>query len=171
MPPAVIAAGVGAAGMIGGSLISSNAQKSAASQATAATTAAQNQATQAQLQLGQQSLDLQRQMYNNNVGLQTDIYNQDFNMLSPYATNGMVASNSVNALLGLPAATPIKSTVQAPAPIPAQNAPGSSGGNALSGSTNYAGPSLSSIMAMQHDGIPGNYQSAMAAYAAAHPGA
>jgi hypothetical protein len=120
MPPVVIAAGIGAAGAIGGAVLSSHAQSHAAQQATDATTNAANQATNAQLQLGNQSLDLQRQMYNNNLGLQTDIYNQDFNMLSPYATNGMVASNSVNALLGLPAAKPIQSTVHAPSPIAAQ---------------------------------------------------
>lgn len=119
MPTAVIAAGIGAAGAIGGAVLSSHAQKSAADKATDATVQANNQSTNAQLQLGQQSLDLQRQMYNNNLGLQTDIYNQGFNMLSPYATNGMVASNSANALLGLPQATPIRSTVHAPAPIAA----------------------------------------------------
>jgi hypothetical protein len=84
----------------------------------------------------------------------------------------MVASNAVNALLGLPGATPIKSTVKAPAPIaaPSSGTPGATGstGNALG---SYTGPSLGQIQAMQHDGIPGNYQSALAAYMAAHPGA
>ena len=117
MPPAIIAGGIAAVGAIGGAVIGSNAQKSAANQATQATTAANNQATAAQLQLGNASLDLQRQMYNNGVGLQTDIYNQGFNILSPYAANGMVASDSLNALLGLPKGTPIQSTVHAPPPI------------------------------------------------------
>jgi hypothetical protein len=117
MPPVVIAAGIGAAGAIGGAVLSSNAQKSAAQQATDATTAANNQAVQAQLQLGNQSLDLQRQMYNNSTGLQTQVYNQGFNALAPYAANGVPASNAINSLLGLPKATPLKSTVTAPPPI------------------------------------------------------
>lgn len=135
MPPIVIAGAVAAAGAVGGALISSSSQKHAAEQATNATVNAQNTATQAQLQLGQQSLDQQRQMYNNNIGLQTDIYNQNFGMLSPYATNGMVASNAVNALLNLPSASPIQSTVHAPAPIAPQTLPAP---NALGGFTGAA---------------------------------
>lgn len=171
MPPAVIAGGIAAVGTIGGAIISSGAQKSAAQQATNATTAAQNQATQAQLQLGQQSLDLQRQMYNGNVGLATDIYNQNFNLLSPFASNGLVASNQLNAMLGLPKGAPIQSQVHAPTPIgPQTPAPGTpaTGTNAL---TNYSGPSLAQIMGMQHDGLPGNYAAAMQQYLASHPGA
>ena len=160
MPPAVIAAGIGAAGAIGGGLLSSHAQKSAAQQATNATTAANDKAVAAQLQLGGQSLDLQRQMYNNNIGLQTDIYNQGFNMLSPYAANGLVASNSVNALLGLPGATPVQSQVRAPTPIAA---PTAGTPNALSPSPQM-GPTAAQIAAMKNDGIPGNYAAAMQSY-------
>lgn len=160
MPPEIIAAGIGAAGSIGGALLSGNAQKSAASQATQATTNAQNQATQAQLQLGQESLDQQRQMYNNDIGLQTGIYNQNFDLLSPFAANGMVASNSMNALLGLPAAPHLTSSVKAPPAVAPQTA---TTGNALGGSVAPTGsPTMAQIMAMQHDGIPGNYQAALA---------
>jgi hypothetical protein len=170
MPPAVIAAGIGAAGAIGGAVLSGNAQKHAAQQATNATTQANNQAVQAQLQLGGQSLDLQRQMYNNNTGLATDIYNQNFNILSPYAANGLVASNAVNAMLGLPASTPMQSQVHAPTPIAAP-ATGAVGAGAVPGGGSYTGPSLGQIAAMKSDGIPGNYQQNLAAYLAAHPGA
>lgn len=169
MPVGVIAAGLSAAGSIGGALLSGHAQTSAAQQATQATTDAQNQATQAQLQLGQQSLDLQRQMYNNNTGLETSIYNQNFGLLSPYASNGMVASNQVNAMLGLPAGPTLTSSVHAPPPIAALSATGTPG-NALSGApSNYAGPDPSQIMAMFNDGISGDGASALAAYNAAHP--
>jgi hypothetical protein len=163
LPPAVIAAGVGAAGAIGGALISGHAQNSAAEQATQATTQANEAAIQAQMQLGQQSLDLQRQIYNGNTGLATDIYNQNFNVLSPYAANGLVASNSLNAMLNLPAATPMTSSVHAPAPIAAQTLPGQTSGGTGSGGT--AAPlTLAQILPMQNDGIPGNYQAAMSQY-------
>ena len=159
MPPAVIAAGIGAAGAIGGAVLSGNAQKKASQQATNATTQANNQAVQAQLQLGNQSLDLQRQMYNNNLGLSTDIYNQNFSVLSPYAAGGLPAMNQLNAMLGLPQAQPLQSSVHAPPPIAAPAAQG--GTNALAPQP-QAGPTMAQIAAMKTDGIPGNYQAAMA---------
>ena len=171
MPPAVIAAGIGAAGAIGGAVLSSKAQKSAAQQATQATTDANNQAVQAQLQLGNASLDLQRQMYNNNVGLATDIYNQNFNVLSPYAAGGLPAMGALNNMLGLPAAQPMTSSIHAPPPIAAQPT-GANGAPAAPGANPaYNGPSLAQIQGMQNDGIDGNYDPAMAAYIRAHPGA
>lgn len=124
MPTAVIAAGVTAAGAIGGGLIASHAQSSAADKATGAITDANNQATQAQLQLGQQSLNQQAGMFNALTGLNTSIYNQNFKVLAPYAANGLPASNQINALLNLPAAPNLKSTVKPPAPIPTQTLPG-----------------------------------------------
>lgn len=139
MPPAVIAAGIGAAGAIGGAELSSGAQKSAANQATAATTAAQNQATQAQLQLGQQSL-------NQNA----NIYKSNFNLLSPYVSRGNVAGESINALLGLPSAPQLS-----PPDISGAGGPGMP-------QQQQQGPSMQDIAAMQHDGIPGNYRNALA---------
>jgi hypothetical protein len=89
MPPAIIAAGAVAAGTIGGAVISSSAQKKAAKQANAA----QQQATDAQLQLGRE-----------NINFQQGIYNQNRALLSPFVDRGNVAGQSINALLGLPAA-------------------------------------------------------------------
>lgn len=100
MPPAIIAGGVMAAGAIGGAVIGSSAQKKAASKANAA----QQDATQAQLQLGQESLALNK-----------DIYNANFGVLSPYASRGNVAGDSINALLGLGAAPAMSSPLGAPA--------------------------------------------------------
>ena len=136
MPPQIIAAGVPMALSIGGSLLSANAQKKAAQQATDATTAANNQATQAQLQFAQQSL-----------GLERNIYNSNFNMLSPYVSRGNVAGQSINALLNLPEAP----TLSAPLP--------ETGG---SGAPGLPQQPLTNIAAMQHDGIPGNYRNALA---------
>jgi hypothetical protein len=144
MPPAVIAAGIGAAGAIGGSVLSGNAQKKAAQQATNATTAANDKAVAAQLQLGQQSL-------NQNA----NIYKSNFNLLSPTVSRGNVAGETINALLGLPSAPAmsapdISGTSAGVTPVPAVQ-------NALSG------PSQSQILAMKNDGIPGNSAAALAA--------
>ena len=173
MPPAVIAAGIGAAGAIGGAVLSSNAQKKAANQATQATTDANHEAVAAQLQLGNASLDLQRQMYNQGLGLQTDIYNQNFNVLAPYAAGGVPAMNAMNNMLGLPAAQPLTSQIHAPPPIaaPAQGANGAPMAGTPGANPAYTGPTLQQIQAMQNDGINGNYQPAMNAWIAAHPGA
>jgi hypothetical protein len=119
-------------------MLSSHAQKSAAQQATDATTAASNQATQAQLQLGQQSL--------NQTG---NIYKSNFNLLSPFVSRGNVAGESINALLGLPNAPQI-----APPDISGAPQPGVP--------QQPLGPSMQDIAAMQHDGIPGNYRNALA---------
>ena len=89
MPPAVAAAGIVAAGTIGGAVLGSSAQKKAASQASNA----EQQATQAQLHLGRESMALNR-----------DIYNSNYNLLSPFVSRGNVAGESINALLGLPTA-------------------------------------------------------------------
>jgi hypothetical protein len=59
MPPAVIAAGVVAAGTIGGAVLGSKSQ----SKATAQAAQTQDNATAAQLQLGQESLGLNKDIY------------------------------------------------------------------------------------------------------------
>lgn len=106
---------------------------------SAANTAAQSQqqATNAQLQLGQQSLAL-------NQG----IYNSNYNLLSPDVSRGNVAAQNESALLGLPSAP----TLSSPLAQPAATAPA------------QTGPTLADVMALQHDGIPGDFHPAMAAY-------
>jgi hypothetical protein len=108
MPPAIVAAGIGAAGAIGGAVLSSSAQKKASSQANAA----QQQATDAQLQLGRESMALNK-----------DIYNSNYNTLSPFVSRGNVAGNAINALLGLPDApamqSPLGGTAMATGTVPA----------------------------------------------------
>lgn len=112
MPTAVIAAGVAAAGTIGGAVLSSGAQKSATNAAVNAQTNASNQ----QLQLGRESMALNR-----------DIYNSNFGVLAPYAANGIPASNALNALLNLPAAptmtSPLQQAPTAPQPAPQPASP------------------------------------------------
>ena len=138
MPPAVAAAGIAAAGAIGGAVIGSSSQKKAANQAADA----QQGATEAQLQLGRESLALQEKMFNQGLGLNKDIYNANWGVLSPFASNGMVASNALNALLGLPAAPTLASPLAgsgAPAAgggAPATGAPPVTGG----GGGNWGGP-------------------------------
>jgi hypothetical protein len=79
MPPAVIAAGVGAAASIGGAAIASGAQKKSAK--TAANSAQQTTAA--------------------NNALARDIYNQNAARLDPYAAQGLPAGQTINAMLGL----------------------------------------------------------------------
>jgi hypothetical protein len=109
MPPLALAAGVAAVGTIGGALIGAHAQSKASSQAAQT----QNDATQAQLELGRESL-----------GLNQAIYNSNYDVLSPYASRGNVAGDSINALLGLPAAPAMHSPLaSSPTPTPAAAAP------------------------------------------------
>jgi len=97
---APVAAGlIAGAGAIGGAVIGSSAQKKAAKQASQA----QQDSTQAQLQLGRESMALNK-----------DIYNSNYALLSPFVSNGLVASNSLNALLGLPAAPQMTSPLAQP---------------------------------------------------------
>lgn len=166
MPPAVIAAGVGAAGAIGGALISSHSQSSAANQAQAA----QDQATAAQLQLGQQALDNQKQLGQQSLGLNQAIYNSNYDVLAPYASRGNVAGQQINALLGLPNAPAMRSPLETAsgglAPLPMPNSGGTQTGTPAPAQNGYTGPTLAQIYAMKNDGIPGNYAAAMQAYLA-----
>ena len=80
MPPAIIAAGIGVAGAVGGAVISSNSAKSAAN--TAAQTADKNNA------------------------LQQQIYQQNTANEQPFMQRGNAAGAQINALLGLGGSTP-----------------------------------------------------------------
>lgn len=141
MPPAVIAAGVGAAGAIGGAVLSSHAQKSAAQQATNATTAANDKAVAAQVELGNKSL-----------AQNANIYKSNYNTLSPFVSRGNVAGNSINALLGLPDAPAMQAPdVLGSAPATGATQPAAANQNALT---------PAQILAMKNDGIPGNYAAA-----------
>lgn len=79
MPPALAIAGVAAAATVGGAVISSKAQKSAANTAA---NAAQNTANQ-------------------NNALQRETYTQNYKTLNPYSERGNAAGNAINSLLGL----------------------------------------------------------------------
>lgn len=92
MPPALIAAGVGAAASIGGGLLSANAQKKAA-----------NKAADTSLQTAQMNNALAEKIYNHNQA-----------NLNPYNARGNAAGDMINALLGL-------NTAQAAAPTIAQS--------------------------------------------------
>lgn len=79
MPPVVVAAGIGAAAGIGGSMLSGSAQKKAAKTAAA-------------------SADRTAEMNN---ALQRDIYGQNKQLLAPYVNAGIPATGRINAMLGL----------------------------------------------------------------------
>jgi hypothetical protein len=108
MPPAIIAAGVAAAGAIGGAVISAGAQKSAAKTAAAA----QTQATSQELQLGRE-----------NIAFQQGIYDQNKALLNPFVSRGNDAGNSINALLGLGGSPQAAQAPAAQAPVANAAAP------------------------------------------------
>jgi hypothetical protein len=141
MPAAVIPAAVAAAGTIGGAILASGEQKSAANKAVQAQTSATSQ----QLQLGRESLATQKQMFDQGLALNHQIYDANFSTLSPFVGNGLVASNAMNALLGLPAAQPMTSPLATapvapgiptpPPPAPGPVAPGAMNPASLNPST------------------------------------
>lgn len=139
------AAVVGAGATIGAGAMASNATKSAA-----------NTAADTQLQVSQQNNQLAR---DEAAAAQA--------RLDPYSSMGLDAGDEyMGILLGH---APSHSTGTSPNGYVAYPAPTTTpSAGALSG---YNGPSLDQIMAMQHDGIPGNFKSALAAYAAAQPSA
>src|SRR5690349_15817042 len=126
MPPAVAAAGIVAAGTIGGAVLGSKSQKSAAQAANDT----QQASTAAQLQLGQQSLALNEKLAGQSLAAGLGIYNSNYNLLSPFVGNGLVAGNQINALLGLPQAPAMASPLANGIPgvtLPGQGAPGGGG--------------------------------------------
>lgn len=131
MPPAVAAAGIMAAGTIGGAVLGSSSQKKAASQAADA----QQGATQAQLELGRESLALQEQMFNQGLDFNKMQAGVSYDMLSPFVGSGLGATNSLNALLGITpvnmGANPYNTAPAAPAPGTAPGGTMPAGGNAL----------------------------------------
>lgn len=94
-----VGAAIGSAvGAVGGAVIGGSAQKKAAKTASAA----QENATAQQVALGKESLVAQERMFNQGLGLNKDIYKSNYALLSPYVSNGMAASDALQALLGLP---------------------------------------------------------------------
>lgn len=108
MPPAVIAAGVGAAGAIGGAVLGASAQKKAAKQAANA----QQDATAQQLTLGRETNALNR-----------EIYDQNRAILNPFVQRGNVAGDQINALLGLPSQPAPQAAQPQAQPAPMQPGP------------------------------------------------
>lgn len=96
MPPAAIPL-IAAAGTIGGAVLGSSSQKSAAKQANAS----QQAATAAQLELGNKSLALQQQMFNQGLDFNKMQAGVSYDMLSPFVGSGLGATNALNALLGI----------------------------------------------------------------------
>lgn len=143
MPPAIIAGGIAAVGTIGGAMLSAGAQKDAASQAS-----------KAEQQMAAQNAALAKQFRQENT--------QNF---APWMQSGGQANALIDSFLygpgpsnyytgEMPAgAQPTAPPVAAPAQAPV---------NA------YDGPSMAEINMMKKDGIPGNYENALATYKASH---
>lgn len=126
MPVPLIAAGVGAAASIGGSVLAAKSAKKATSKAVAAQTAGNDAALEAQLLAQERALTAQREMQQltldaqsknsqeaiaaqtkaaeENRALYGEMYDSNFNVLAPYSAMGLYAAQHRNALLGLPTA-------------------------------------------------------------------
>jgi hypothetical protein len=149
MPPAVAAAGIAAAGAIGGAVIGSSAQKKAAGQAADT----QRDATAAQLQLGKDSLALQKEMFNQGLDFNKMQAGVSYDMLSPFVGSGLGATGALNALLGItpvdmganPYNTPSPAT---PAPPAAGSPPPAAGGGGFAGSSGgpFGSPYLNKLI-------------------------
>jgi hypothetical protein len=109
------------------------------------------------------------------------MYNANASRLDPYSTMGLAAGDQYMGLLlgdapahGQPAGSGWAPVIGNPGPNGSRCAPDANGNrhrNRHGGTTTppaYTGPTLDQINAMQNDGIPGNYKSALAAYYAAH---
>lgn len=99
MPPAVIAAGIGAAGLLGGAAIESNAA---------------GNASDASAKTAQNALDFAK-----------GVYDQRYTNLSPYRMAGTAALGQERSLLGIPDTTPQpqgpKGSIPNPGYIPGQS--------------------------------------------------
>jgi hypothetical protein len=156
---------------IGAAVVGAGASIYSSSQAGHAQTSAANTASNDQLLVANENNQLARDMYNANAS-----------RLDPYSTMGLAAGDQYLGLLlgdaprpGQPAGNGWAPVLGNPGPngTPANPTPNGTGTTPGAGGTPtpapYTGPTLDQINAMQHDGIPGNYQSALAAYYAAHP--
>lgn len=149
------------AAMLGGSILSGvlggNAQKSAA-----------NTAAQAQQQATAQSIAAQQQSAAQQLAFYNNMYNQNLQNSSPFMASGTGALNIEDKLLGITPQTAAQfNTAHGTTPAPA-NLNGTPAGGPAAAPV-QTGPSLAQIMAMQHDGVPGNFKAALAAYNASNP--
>lgn len=146
--------GIGTAIGIGAGVLGAGASIYASSKASSAQKSAANTASNDQLAVSQENNQLARDMYNANAS-----------RLDPYSTMGLAAGDEYQGLLLGPAASHASNGWAPVVPSGGTSAPGTTPTTPA-----YSGPSLIQIMAMQHDGIAGNYAAAMAAYNAAHQG-
>jgi hypothetical protein len=133
-----------------------------------ATVYASSQGSHAQTNAAQTASNDQLRASEENNQLARDMYTANASRLDPYSMAGAYAGDEyLGLLLGpAPAHTPGGSTPNGYFTFPTTTAvPGSS-----TGGTGSTGPqTLPDVLAMQHDGIPGDYQPALSAYYSAHP--
>lgn len=117
MPPAIIAAGIGAAGSIGGALIGSSGAKSAANtENQAAQQIAQMARNDAQTGIGyiqsgaQQGIDYLKEGAANATDALGSYYDEAKGYLTPYLQTGNAAMSQLAGLYGLPGYTAIDPT-------------------------------------------------------------
>jgi hypothetical protein len=144
---------------IGAAVIGAGATVIGSSKASKAQTQAANQAAGDQLAVAEENNQLARDMYDANA-----------TRLDPYSDMGLQAGDAyMGILLGTNHTQPGSATTNGYATIPTPQKLGSGSSGTGTGSGGGGTPSLTQIMAMQNDGVPGNYASALSAYYAAHP--
>jgi hypothetical protein len=112
----------------------------------------------AQSQAAQQASGTEMAVAQENNDLAREIYGENAARLDPYSQMGLPAGAEYNALLGIA----VPPGAANPQPLPTGAGTGTGAGSA-------SPPSMGQIMAMQNDGIPGNYASSLSTYYAAHP--
>jgi hypothetical protein len=145
---------------IGAAVIGAGAGIYSSSKASHERTSAANTAAGDQMAVAEENNQLARDMYDANAS-----------RLDPYSNMGLQAGDAYMGILLGPNHTQAGgTTANGYATIPTPHNLGSGSGSGTgSGTGSAAAPSLSQIMAMQNDGVPGNYASALSAYYAAHP--
>jgi hypothetical protein len=147
--------GIGTAITAGAAVLGAGATIYAGSQASHAQTSAANTAASEQQAVADENNQLARDMYDANAS-----------RLDPYSNMGLQAGDEyMGLLLGPNHTAPGGTTTNGYATIPQPQKLGTGSSSSGSGSA----PTLSQVYATRTDGIPGDYQGALAAYYAANP--
>lgn len=141
-----------------------------------ATVATGAMASHAQTSAANNAADISLATAQENNALARDMYNANASRLDPYSAMGLAAGDEYMGLLlgDAPAADSHAGSGWAPVagtPTPTTGGTGT-GTTPTPAPATYSGPSLTQILAMKDDGIPGNYEAAMNAYNswyASHP--
>lgn len=129
-----------------------------------ATVATGAMASHAQSQSADQAANIQETVANENNQLARDMYTANASRLDPYSSMGLAAGDEYLGLLLGHAPSSGSTAGNGWAPVTGTSHPTPTAGTGTAAPDGYTGPSLSSIMAMGHDGTSHNGQSAIGSY-------